>query len=241
MKLRGGAFHYLNVSATDGEDKLSARYQPHEENMILEVDIPKLETLLDGLDITKNVRAKNIQIQAKKPLKNMEKPIKGKVFAERIQIVKAPAFAKLLDLISIEGLLKSLAGEGIVFNDNYAKFEFKNQNLALRRAYIMNSSIGITAKGYIHLGKKEMNIEGVLVPANFINQLLGKIPLIGQLLTGGKDQGLFSVSYKAKGKLKEPKISSNPLGVIAPNFIKGLFTKNEKPGLTESGKDATKL
>ncbi len=241
IKLRDGDFHFVNVKGKDKEETLSLRYQPHKGNMVLEVDVPKLETILDGLDITQNMRAQNIQIQAQKPLKNMAQPLKGKLFVESIHILKAPVFAKLLRLISIEGLLQSLAGEGIVFNDNYAKFEYKNKNIAIRRAYMMNSSIGITAKGYLHLGKKNMNIEGVLVPANFINQLLGKIPLIGQLLTGGKDQGLFSVSYTAKGSIKEPDISSNPLGVIAPNFIKGLFSKHEKPALTESGQDATKL
>ncbi|UNM06695.1 MAG: hypothetical protein H6925_03290 [Holosporaceae bacterium] len=176
IKLRKGDFHFVNLKGKDRDETLSLRYQPHEENMVLEVDVPKLETILDGLDMTQNVRAKNIQIQAHKPLKNMAHPLKGKLFVESIHVLKAPVFAKLLRLISIEGLLQSLAGEGIVFNDNYAKFEYKNKNIALRRAYMMNSSIGITAKGYLHLGKKNMNIEGVLVPANFINQLLGKIP-----------------------------------------------------------------
>lgn len=242
MKFRDGDVYWMKARGKDEEDPLLIRYQPHQENMVLEIDIPRLETLLDGLDITKNIRGRRLQIQGQKPLKNMDQPIKGKLFIERVHILKAPAFAKLLSLISIEGLLTGLAEKGLVFNDNYASFEYKNQNVALRRAYMMNSSIGITAKGYLHFGEKNMDLEGVLVPANFINQLLGHIPIIGQILSGGKDQGIFSVSYAAKGSLKEPKISSNPLGVMAPNLIKGLFSRHHsKPSLTTEGKDATKL
>lgn len=242
IKFRDGDIHWVNVRGQDEAESLLIRYQPHEENMVLEIDIPRLETLLDGLDITKNIRGRKLQIQAKKPLKNMDQPIKGRVFIEKIHVLQAPMFAKLLSLISIDGLLTGLAEKGLVFNDNYAKFEYKNQNVALRRAYMMNSSIGITAKGYVHFGEKNMDLEGVLVPANFINQLLGHIPIIGRILSGGKDQGIFSVSYAAKGPLKDPKISSNPLGVVAPNLIKGLFSKHQaKPSLTKDGKDATKL
>ena len=233
LKIRNGDVYYANMKGLDNEEKLSVRYEPHEENMVLEVEIPKLDTLLEGLNLSQNLKAGKMQIQAQKPLKDMDAPLKGKLFVDKIRVLNAPAFAKLLRLISVEGLLQNLAGEGLVFSDNYAKFEFKDQAIALSRAYMMNSSIGITAKGYIYLGKKELDIEGVLVPANFINQILGNIPIIGQLLSGGKDQGLFSVSYSAKGPLKDPKISSNPLGVVAPNILKSLFSKHQKkPTLT---------
>lgn len=132
--------------------------------------------------------------------------------------------------------MRALDGTGLVFNDNYAKFEYKDQKIALRRTHIMNSSIGITAQGYVDLRNKTLDLEGVLVPANFLNQLFGKIPIIGTWLTGGKDRGLFSVSYIAKGDFKRPEIKSNPLGVVAPNILKSLFgdltgTKKEKPTL----------
>ena len=146
-------------------------------------------------------------------------------------------FAKLLSLISIEGLIRGLAGEGLVFTDNYAKFEYKDQEVALRRARMMNGSIGVTTKGYIHFKKKVVDLDGVLIPANFLNQLVGYIPLLGTLLTEGKDQGLFSISYTAKGPLKNPEFKSNPLGILAPNILKTLFgdltgEKKMKPTLT---------
>ncbi|OFW68936.1 MAG: hypothetical protein A2977_00055 [Alphaproteobacteria bacterium RIFCSPLOWO2_01_FULL_45_8] len=231
-KIRKDDLHFLKVSGDDRGSPFSIRYEPHQDEMVLEVEIPRLDTFLEGLDISNHIKSKKVEIQASKPLNDLESPIKGKLFIEQLRILNAPGFAKLLSLISIEGLVRALNGDGLVFTDNYAKFEYKDQQIALRRAHMMNSAIGITAKGYMDLKGKTLNLEGVLVPANFLNQLLGKIPLIGTLLTGEKDQGLFSVSYTAKGDIKNPDIKSNPLGVIAPNILKSFFedlTGGKKP------------
>lgn len=238
-KIRKDELHFLRLTGEDQGEPLFVRYQPHEDQMVLELEIPCLDTLLTGLDISDQIKSKKVQIQASKPLSDLDRPIKGKLFIDQLKVLDAPFFAKLLSLVSIEGLLNTLKGKGLVFDDNYAKFEYKDQKIALRRSRLMNSSIGITAKGYVDLKAKTLDLEGVLVPANFLNQLVGKIPLIGSFLTGGKDQGLFSVSYSAKGDLKKPEIKSNPLGVVAPNVLKSLFgditgTKKEKPTLVEN-------
>ena len=237
-KIRKDELSFLRLTGEDEGNPLSISYQPQEDKMVLEVEIPRLDTLLQGLDISDQVKSKKVQIQASKPLADLGRPIKGKLFIEQLKIMNTPIFARLLSLISIEGLVNTLRGTGMVFDDNYAKFEYKDQQIALRRSRLMNGSIGITAKGYVDLKEKTLDLEGVLVPANFLNQLVGKIPLIGRFLTGGKDQGLFSVSYSAKGDLRKPEIRSNPLGVVAPNILKSLFgditgTKKEKPTLVD--------
>jgi hypothetical protein len=236
-KVRRDDLRFLRVSGQDKGDPVSIRYEPHQEKMVFEAEIPRLETIISGLSISDKIKTKKIQIQASKPLNDPSKPIKGKLFIEEVRMLNAPVFAKLLSLISIEGLIRGLAGEGLVFTDNYAKFEYKDQEVALRRARMMNGSIGVTTKGYVHFKKKTVDLEGVLIPANFLNQLVGYIPLLGTLLTGGKDQGLFSISYTAKGPLKNPEIKSNPLGILAPNILKTLFgdligEKKMKPTLT---------
>lgn len=238
-KIRKGDVHFLELTGIEEDQKISILYKPQNENMVLDLQIPRLDTLLEGLEISEHVKSKKVQIQASKPLSNLDYPLKGKLFIEELKILNAPAFAKLLNLISIEGLIGALSKKGLIFNDNYAKFEYKDQKIALRRSRIMNSAIGITAKGYVDFKKKTLDLEGVLVPANFLNQLIGKVPLIGRFLTGGKDQGLFSVSYAAKGPFKDPEIISNPLGVVAPNIVKSLFgdlagKKKPKPTLVET-------
>ena len=69
---------------------------------------------------------------------------------------------------------------------------------------------------------QELNIKGVIAPAYSLNTMLGKIPLVGNLLSG-KDGTVFAANYSIKGNLSSPDININPLSALSPNSIKELF------------------
>ena len=53
--------------------------------------------------------------------------------------------------------------------------------------------------------------------------ILGSIPLIGDILTGGEGGGLFAFTYTIRGSFADPSVSVNPLSVLAPGFLRRLF------------------
>ena len=55
---------------------------------------------------------------------------------------------------------------------------------------------------------------------------LSKIPLIGQLLSGGKHEGLFGMSFTIKGTRQDPQTSVNPLSALTPGFLRKIFQEN---------------
>jgi hypothetical protein len=62
-----------------------------------------------------------------------------------------------------------------------------------------------------------------------INSVLGNIPIIGKLLTGGKNEGIFAAKYVVKGRLENPRVSVNPLSALAPGFLRNLIGDDVKP------------
>ena len=48
---------------------------------------------------------------------------------------------------------------------------------------------------------------GVVVPAFALNNLLSNVPLLGPLLTGGKDGGVFAISYRLDGPFDDLKLN----------------------------------
>ncbi|NVJ99362.1 MAG: AsmA-like C-terminal domain-containing protein [Alphaproteobacteria bacterium] len=84
-------------------------------------------------------------------------------------------------------------------------------------------TMGMTMKGQISAREDKINVNGVFVPAYGINSLLGKIPLLGTLLTGGDGKGVFGVTYRVKGQLEAPEFSVNPVSGLAPGFLRLLF------------------
>ena len=63
-----------------------------------------------------------------------------------------------------------------------------------------------------------------------LNTALTRIPIIGALLSGGeKYGGIFAANYTMTGNPKDPDISTNPLSVLAPGFLRQLFRIFDEP------------
>ena len=84
------------------------------------------------------------------------------------------------------------------------------------------SSLGITLEGSYNGQKSFLDLTGTMMPFYGVNGLVGKVPLVGKMLTGEKGGGLIGVSYKIEGVLPTPEISVNPLSAVAPGVIRKL-------------------
>jgi len=62
----------------------------------------------------------------------------------------------------------------------------------------------------------------MFAPAYSLNTMLGKIPLVGNLLSG-KDGTVFAANYEITGNLDNPSINYNPLSALSPNSLKEMF------------------
>ena len=91
----------------------------------------------------------------------------------------------------------------------------------LIRAY--GPALGITVEGQVDFDSDGADLRGTLVPAYTFNRILGQIPLLGPLLTGGEGEGFIAVTYGISGALDDPKIEVNALSALAPGFLRGLF------------------
>jgi uncharacterized protein YhdP len=119
--------------------------------------------------------------------------------------------------------LSAFSGSGLEFNQLIAPFTWEKGVLTLRNARTAGSSLGITASGRIDTNNDTVQISGVIVPAYVINSLIGNIPLLGPLITGGQGSGLFAINYAVEGPVAQPRVSTNPLSVVAPGFLRGIF------------------
>ena len=63
---------------------------------------------------------------------------------------------------------------------------------------------------------------GVFVPAYGVNNLFGRLPVLG-LLLGGQQEGLFGLNFRVTGRVSDPSLSVNPLSAIAPGFLRKIF------------------
>jgi hypothetical protein len=91
---------------------------------------------------------------------------------------------------------------------------------------IKGSDLGATAEGLIRKSDGAIDVTGTIIPIYALNSFVGNIPLIGDLLTGGKGEGLFGMTYALGGSLNKPRFQVNPASMILPGPFRKLAEFN---------------
>src|SRR3954453_15429763 len=105
------------------------------------------------------------------------RPMSGTADIEEFRIRQAPALGKLLQAMTLYGLVEVMQGPGLGFSRLIAPFQLTDDALTLTDARAFSSSLGLTAKGRIDLDAEQLDMQGTIVPAYFFNSLLGNVPL----------------------------------------------------------------
>ncbi len=155
-------------------------------------------------------------------------PLAGTATLTEFNLRTAPAIGRLLQAMTLYGLVDALRGPGLHFSKMVAPFVWHDQVLHLASARAFSSSLGITAQGDLDLRQRTADMTGTVVPAYFFNQLLGDLPLVGRIFSPEKGGGVFAARYSVRGKLSDPKVGVNPLSALTPGFLRegfGLFRR----------------
>jgi uncharacterized protein YhdP len=134
--------------------------------------------------------------------------------------VDEPAVARFLSAALLTGLLDLLRGDGIGFDRLEARGLLRDGDVTIRDLRASGPALGIQARGRLDLDGDRIDIEGTIVPANALNSLFGRIPIIGEVLFG---PGLFAARYTLRGPRDEPDVAINPLSALAPGVLRNIF------------------
>ncbi len=151
-------------------------------------------------------------------------PVEGEVQIEDYKVINAPILAQILTIASFTGIFDALQGEGITFSTFHLPFTLKDGVVTVEGAQTAGFSIGVNVSGKVNLDNDRVDMRGTIVPAYAVNSLLGNIPLIGELLVGGKGEGIFAATFSVGGTTEEPQVTVNPLAALAPGFLRNLFS-----------------
>ena len=152
-----------------------------------------------------------------------EGALSGTATVTDFRLRDAPAVARVLQAVTLYGLVEIMQGPGLGVTRLTAPFALDGSVLTLKGARAFSSSVGATTEGTIDLTRGTINVKGTIVPAYFFNTLLGRLPIVGRLFSPEPGGGLFAASYTVTGTTKDPDVSVNPLTALTPGFLRGLF------------------
>ena len=180
-------------------------------------------SLLRAFDIIDTVEGGNLSITGQFNDRLAGDPLIGTANMGNFRVRDAPALGRLLQAMTLYGLVQLAQGPGLGFTTMIAPFQMVGNVLQLNGARAFSPSLGLTAKGQIDLAQRRFNLAGTIVPAYFFNSLLGRIPLIGRIFSPEKGGGLFAANYSLVGPMNNPSVSVNPLSALTPGFLRGVF------------------
>jgi len=218
-------WRFIRVDATVGEGKpMHIEVRPADaQHRALKVASDDAGGVFGAFGVLKNMRGGTLAIDGTYDDTDPREPLSGTVKVSDYREVKAPLLARVLTVASLTGAADVLSGDGIHFDKADAPFTLIDGVITLKDARTYGTEIGLTVDGQIDLDNDQLALQGTIVPAYAINNAFNKIPLIGNLLTGGKGGGLIAFNYSVKGPSGNPEVQVNPLSALTPGFLRGLF------------------
>ena len=153
----------------------------------------------------------------------------SKISIENFKVVKAPALARLLTLADLGGIADVLSGEGMSFDTLEINLKEDSNLTTIVEILALGSSVSVGMEGYIEKNSGLVSLSGTLVPAKMLNNIISKIPIVGNILVGEKaGEGIFGISFKMKGLPGKVKTTVNPIKTLTPRFISRALEQMKK-------------
>ncbi len=218
----------LNISASAAGSSLNARFDAPN----LTVSAANAGHALRALGIYDNIMGGRLMVTGTATNGRTTAQLKGETVLDDFAVVKAPALARLLNALSLTGIGGLLDNKGIHFKRLQTQFVWtdtlQSQAITFDNGRTSGASLGLTFEGALNRATHTLDVRGTIIPMSEINKFIGNIPIIGDILLGGKNGSLIAATYTLKGGYDDPQVSINPLSVLTPGFIRTLLFEQDK-------------
>ena len=219
----------FEVNASLGKSDVTSLNYKMDENGVRHFDFNADDAgaMLRAFGIYKNVIGGKIAIHGQSKKEGDPHDMVGQAEMTDFKVVHAPTLARLVSALSLPGIVGLLNNEGLGFSKLQANYSWnykpEGSVLSIEDGRTSGNSVGFTFDGKIDQSNSTIDVSGTAAPLSTLNRIIGKIPLVGNLLTGGPSAGVIAATYTIRGKTDAPDVSVNPLSVLAPGIVRKIL------------------
>lgn len=222
-----GRFNQMEMDAHAGTSDIYLRYKPDKDGKrVFRLQTDDAGAALKAFQVYNNIVGGKMVVYGEPVNHIFDRNLTGVAEITDFKAVEAPILTKLLSIMSLSGLLEVLSSDGLNFTKLEANFSWVYRKggslLVLKDGRTSGNSLGLTFDGTFDNAKRIVDVSGTIVPMSEINNIIGQIPLVGDILTGGSG-GIFAATYSIKGSSDKPEIGVNPLSVLTPGIIRRIL------------------
>jgi len=149
---------------------------------------------------------------------------------KHVRISGASTFKSILDEggEGVKAAARAAEGSGLAFDKVRVPFEYLDGLLTLGSTTAEGTVLAVKVEGTVDENSNTIDLVGVISPAYALTKVIDWIPLLGDILSGGKGEGILAMTFKVRGSLDEPEFSVNPLSLLTPGILRTIFSGGGK-------------
>lgn len=152
----------------------------------------------------------------------------GTLWVEDFRVLGDPIVSEVVSSSMDEGRpsitgKKRVVREVFAFDTMQVPFSLGHGQFVLDDAYVRGPLLGATIRGKVDFGSERVSLGGTYIPLQGLNNAFGQIPLLGQILSGPRGEGIFGITFAITGAMPDPQVIVNPLSLVAPGIFREIF------------------
>ncbi len=114
-------------------------------------------------------------------------------------------------------------GAGVSFTRMRAEFTRGPGKLSVRDGVVWGPAMGATLEGQFDYSRDDVRLRGTFIPAYALNNFLARVPIVGLIIGGGQNEGIFGMTYEVVGPPGNATLRVLPMSVLAPGIFRKIF------------------
>lgn len=231
----GGTFFVRDLDAALFGGRVSAKGKVSPEGtggnrfeLGFTLDRVNAEHLFQALDISKEVTG-TLHLQGDLAARgtswaDLKQTASGNVRLrlEKGTLRKFNVLSKVFSILNVSQLLKfqlpDMVSGGMPYNEIKGIIAIKDGVASSQDLFIRSDAINMSIIGKADLVKEELDLTVGVQPLQTVDKIVNRIPVVGWLLSG-KDKGILTAYFEAKGKWSDPKVTAIPVKSLAKGVL----------------------
>lgn len=157
----------------------------------------------------------------------------GLLMVDDFRVLGDPVVAEVVSSIDegrppISGVTGARSSKRVVrqvfeFDTMHVPFSVGHGQFVMQDAFVRGPLLGASIRGKVDYKTERMTLGGTYIPLQGLNNAFGQIPLLGQILSGPRGEGIFGITFAIQGAMASPDVIVNPLSLVAPGIFREVF------------------
>ena len=148
----------------------------------------------------------------------------GQAQVENVTVRSQSTFRDVLTDGGLTDAGEAVSNSGIGFRSVSIPFRYRDGIVTVTDAIAVSPALGLKMTGTLDENTDAIDLTGVLSPAYALTGALNEIPLLGEVLSGGRGEGILAMTFTLNGAMNDPRFTVNPLSLLTPGVLRKLFT-----------------